>query len=62
MRADVADRTGNLIFRYAQMNFGPVMATAAKLAVAEVRAFSDEPLPHERVQLPGIYVDRVVQA
>ena len=62
VRADVADRTGNLIFRYAQMNFGPVMATAAKLAVAEVRALSDDPLPHERVQLPGIYVDRVVQA
>src|SRR4051812_44620048 len=62
VRADTADRTGNLIFRYAQMNFGPVMATAAKLAVAEVREISDDPLPHERVQLPGIYVDRVVQA
>jgi 3-oxoacid CoA-transferase A subunit len=60
VRADTADRTGNLIFRYAQMNFGPVMATAAKLAVAEVRAISDEPLPHERVQLSGVYVDRVV--
>src|ERR1700755_919093 len=37
VRADVADRTGNLTFRYVQMNFGPVMATAAKLSVAEVR-------------------------
>ena len=60
VRADTADRYGNLIFRYAQMNFGPVMATAAKLAVAEVRTITDDPLPHERVQLPGIYVDRVV--
>jgi 3-oxoacid CoA-transferase A subunit len=60
VRADMADRTGNLIFRYAQMNFGPVMATAAKLAVAEVRVVDDELLPHERVQLPGVYVDRVV--
>ena len=60
VRADRADRTGNLIFRYAQMNFGPVMATAAKLAVAEVRVVDDELLPHERVQLPGVYVDRVV--
>jgi len=41
------------------MNFGPVMATAAKLAVAEVREISDEPLPHGRVQLPGVFVDRV---
>ena len=60
VRADTADRYGNLSFRYAQMNFGPVMASAAKLAVAEVRAVSDEPLPRERIQLPGIYVDRVV--
>jgi 3-oxoacid CoA-transferase A subunit len=60
VRADTADRTGNLTFRYAQMNFGPVMATAAKLAVAEVRMVTDEPLPYERVQLSGVYVDRVV--
>jgi 3-oxoadipate CoA-transferase alpha subunit len=60
VRADTADRAGNLIFRYAQMNFGPVMATAAKLAVAEVREIANDLLPHERVQLPGMYVDRVV--
>jgi 3-oxoadipate CoA-transferase, alpha subunit len=60
VRADVADRLGNLMFNYAQMNFGPVMATAAKLTVAEVRAFADEPMPHGQVQLPGVYVDRVV--
>lgn len=60
LRADVADRYGNLTFRYAQANFGPSMATAAALTVAEVRAAQDEPLPQERVQLPGLYVDRVV--
>jgi len=60
VRADTADRYGNLSFRYAQMNFGPVMATAANLTVAEVRTVLDEPMPHERVQLPGVYVDRVV--
>src|ERR1700741_5064163 len=48
VRADTGDRYGNLTFRYAQMNFGPVMATAAKLSVAEVRAFADEPIPHEK--------------
>ena len=62
VRADTADRTGNLSFNYAQMNFGPVMASAAKLAVAEVRTISDEPLPRERIQLAGIYIDRVVAA
>jgi len=62
VRADIADRYGNLTFRYAQMNFGPVMATAAKLSVAEVRAFTDAPIAYEKVQLPGLYVDRVVTA
>jgi 3-oxoadipate CoA-transferase, alpha subunit len=60
VRADAADRFGNLAFRYAQMNFGPVMAMAASLAVAEVRTLLEEPMPHERVQLPGAFVDRVV--
>jgi acyl CoA:acetate/3-ketoacid CoA transferase alpha subunit len=62
IRADTADRFGNLTFRYAQANFGTAMATAAKLSVAEVRAIDDEPMPHDVVQLPGVYVDRVVLA
>jgi len=60
VRGDTADRYGNLTFRYAQGNFGPVMATAARLAVAEVRTVHDTPLPHDRVQLPGIYIDRIL--
>lgn len=60
VRADTADVYGNLSFRYAQANFGPAMATAARLVVAEVRAVEDEPIPHTRVQVPGTYVDRVV--
>jgi 3-oxoacid CoA-transferase A subunit len=60
VRADTADTYGNLTFRYAQMNFSPAMATAARLAVAEVREAVAEPIPYERVQLPGTFVDRVV--
>jgi 3-oxoadipate CoA-transferase, alpha subunit len=60
VRADTADVYGNLAFRYAQMNFGPVMATAARVAVAEVREVLHEPMPPERVQLPGAFVDRIV--
>src|SRR5215472_5081093 len=60
VRADTADRYGNLTFRYAQVNFALAMATAARLVVAEVRAVEAEPIPHQRVQLPGIYVDRIV--
>ena len=62
IRADTADLYGNLTFRHAQMNFSPAMATAAKLVVAEVRAVTETPIPPERVQLPGVYVDRVVTA
>jgi 3-oxoacid CoA-transferase A subunit len=62
IRADTADRFGNLTFRYAQANFGTAMATAAALTVAEVRMVRDEPTPQDRVQLPGVYVDRVVVA
>ena len=62
VRGDVADRYGNLTFRYAQVNFGPAMATAAKLTVAEVRVLQDAPIAPERVQLPGVYVDRIFVA
>ena len=60
IRADRADRYGNLAFRYAQPNFGPAMATAAKLTIAEVRAFDEQPMAHTEILLPGVYVDRVV--
>lgn len=62
IRADTADRWGNLTFRHAQMNFGPAMATASQLTIAEVREFSDTPIPPERVQLSGVYVDRIFVA
>lgn len=60
LRADTADAYGNLTFRYAQANFGPAMATASRLTIAEVRTVEATPIPHTRAQLPGVYVDRVV--
>lgn len=60
IRGDQADRYGNIGFRYAQANFGPAMATAAALTVAEVTATHDQPLPHDQVHLSGVYVDRVL--
>ena len=60
IRADRADRYGNLAFRFAQQNFGPAMATASKLTVVEVRACEDKPMTYDEIQLPGVYVDRVV--
>ncbi len=60
IRADRADRYGNLTFRYAQANFSPAMATAADTTIAEVRAFEDTPLPYTDIQLSGAFVRRVV--
>ncbi len=59
LRAARADRFGNLAFRGTQANFGPMMATAAKLAVVEAARAQTEAIPPEQVQLPGVYVDRV---
>jgi 3-oxoadipate CoA-transferase alpha subunit len=60
VRADTADRYGNLAFRYAQANFGPAMLTASKLAIVEVREALEDPLPHTVIQVPGSFVDRVL--
>ena len=62
IRAEAGDRWGNLLYRKAARNFGPVMATAAKCTIASVH----EVLPlgaidPETVVTPGIFVQRVVQ-
>ena len=62
IKADKADRFGNLVYRMAQRNFNPLMATAAKVTIVEV----DEIVPlgnlsPEVVDTPGIYVTRVVK-
>jgi len=61
LRADRADKWGNLTFHGTARNFNPVMASAAKYAVAEVRELSDVPLDPERVVTPGIFVQGVVE-
>jgi 3-oxoadipate CoA-transferase alpha subunit len=60
IRGDRADRYGNLTFRYAQANFSPAMATAARCTIAEVRVTQDTPIPHTEIDLSGVYVKRIV--
>lgn len=68
MPADVAlikahrgDAWGNLIYNTAGRNFNPIMATAARITVAEVNAVVEVgELDPEHVVTPGIFVDRVV--
>jgi 3-oxoadipate CoA-transferase alpha subunit len=56
-----ADRMGNLVYRKTARNFGPVMATAATLVVAQVHQVVETgELDPEAIVTPSIYVDRVV--
>ncbi|MGI5241204.1 3-oxoacid CoA-transferase subunit A [Dactylosporangium sp. CA-139066] len=62
IKAHAGDRMGNLVYRKTARNFGPVMATAAALTVAEVgRVLEPGGLDPESVVTPGIYVDRLVE-
>jgi 3-oxoadipate CoA-transferase alpha subunit len=61
IKADVADRWGNLIYRKAGRNFGPVMATAASVTIAQVRRIAVlGSLDPEAIVTPGIFVTSVV--
>jgi len=62
LRAQKADRYGNLFFTGTQSNFGAAMATAARLTIVEVEEISAQTLRPEQIHLPGIYVQRVLQA
>jgi 3-oxoadipate CoA-transferase alpha subunit len=56
-----ADRWGNLTYRLSGRNFNPVMATAAKLTIAQAQHIVElGALEPEVVVTPGIYVDRVM--
>jgi 3-oxoadipate CoA-transferase alpha subunit len=56
-----SDRQGNLVYRKTARNFGPVMATAATLTIAQVAEVVETGhLDPEAVVTPSIYVDRVL--
>jgi len=62
IKAEAGDRWGNLVYRKAARNFGPVMATAAKCTIAtvhEIRELGE--LDPEAVVTPGIHVSRIVK-
>jgi 3-oxoadipate CoA-transferase alpha subunit len=61
IKAARADRWGNLVYRKTARNFGPIMATAARMTVAQVTEIvSLGTLEPEAVVTPGIFVHRVV--
>lgn len=69
LKADVAlvkaykgDRMGNLVYHTTARNYNPIMATAAKLTIAEVEEIVDVgQLDPETIVTPGIFVDRVIK-
>lgn len=61
IKAERGDRWGNLTYRKAARNFGPIMATAAKCTIAQVDHIVPlGELDPEVIVTPGIFVKRVV--
>lgn len=55
------DRHGNLIYRKTARNFNPLMATAAKVTIAEVEELVEPgDLDPASIETPGIYINRIV--
>lgn len=54
------DRLGNLVYRRTARNFNPMMATAARVTIAEVEELVEPgELDPDMVHTPGIYVKRI---
>ncbi len=61
IHAHTADTEGNLIYRKTARNFNPMMATAAKVTVAQVENLvSTGTLDPDHIHTPGIYVKRLL--
>jgi 3-oxoacid CoA-transferase subunit A len=61
VKAWMADRAGNLVFRRTARNFNPNVAMAGRLTVAEVEVIVPTgELDPDQIHLPGIYVHRIV--
>jgi 3-oxoacid CoA-transferase subunit A len=57
------DRAGNLVYRRTARNFNPMMATAARVTIAEVEELVEPgELDSDAIHTPGIYVQRIFRA
>lgn len=61
VRAHAADRAGNLRYRLTARNFNPLVATAGRVTLVEVEHLSDGFLDPERIDTPGVFVQRLVR-
>lgn len=61
IKAQVADKSGNLRFNYTARNFNPAAATAGKMCIVEVEEIVETgDIAPDDIHLPGIYVHRIV--
>lgn len=61
VKAHIADRSGNLVFRKTARNFNPNVAMAGKITIVEVEQIVETgALDPDQIHLPGIYVHRIV--
>lgn len=62
VKAETADRYGNLLYNATARNFGPIMCTASNVAIVQVRKIVvPGQIDPESVITPGIYVQKVVE-
>jgi 3-oxoacid CoA-transferase subunit A len=62
VRAWKGDHGGNLVYRKTARNFNPVMATAARVTIAEVEHLvAPGAIEPDLVHTPGVYVKRIVE-
>jgi len=62
VKAERGDRWGNLVYRKTARNFGPIMASAAKCTIVQVREIVElGAIDPEVVVTPGIFIQRVVE-
>jgi 3-oxoadipate CoA-transferase alpha subunit len=62
IKAETADRKGNLTYRKAARNFSPLMATAAAVTIVQAsRIVEPGEIDPEQVVTPGIFVNRIVE-
>ena len=62
IKAWKGDKWGNLVYRKTARNFNPMMATAAKITIAEVEHLVEPgEIDGDLVHTPGVYVKRIIQ-
>ncbi|GJM21795.1 MAG: putative succinyl-CoA:3-ketoacid coenzyme A transferase subunit A [Planctomycetota bacterium] len=62
VKAWKADEAGNLVFRKTARNFNPMMATAARVTIAEVEEIVPAgSLDPDQIHTPGVFVQRLVR-